>query len=55
LAGVIQEEELSPGNLEVKIKELYEDRHKYIKIMDSSNTEKSIDLIVELIDKYRKR
>ena len=28
---------------------------KYIKNMNSSNTENSIDLIVDLIEKYRKR
>lgn len=52
---VLQDEELTPENLEIKIKELYNDRYKYIKNMDCSNTEKSIDLIVELIEKYRKR
>ena len=52
---VIQEEELTPENLETKVKELYDDRHKYIKNMSGSNTEKSIDLIIELIEKYRKR
>ncbi|MFT5874964.1 MAG: UDP-N-acetylglucosamine--N-acetylmuramyl-(pentapeptide) pyrophosphoryl-undecaprenol N-acetylglucosamine transferase [Clostridium sp.] len=52
---VIQDEELTPENLEMKIKELYDDRYKYVKNMNSSNTEKSIDLIVELIEKYRKR
>ena len=52
---VIQDEELTPENLEMKIKELYNDRYEYIKNMDCSNTEKSIDLIVKLIEKYRKR
>lgn len=52
---VIQDEELTTENLEMKIKELYNDRYKYIEKMNSSNTEKSIDLIVELIEKYRKR
>ena len=52
---VIQDEELTPENLEIKIKELYNDRYKYIKNMNGSDTEKSIDLIVELIEKYRKR
>ncbi|MCJ7688923.1 MAG: UDP-N-acetylglucosamine--N-acetylmuramyl-(pentapeptide) pyrophosphoryl-undecaprenol N-acetylglucosamine transferase, partial [Clostridiaceae bacterium] len=52
---VIQEEELTPENLETKINELYIGRHEYIKNMNSSNTEKSIDLIVDLIEKYRKR
>jgi UDP-N-acetylglucosamine--N-acetylmuramyl-(pentapeptide) pyrophosphoryl-undecaprenol N-acetylglucosamine transferase len=52
---VIQDEELSPGNLEIKIRELYNDRSKYIRNMNCSNTEKSIDLIVDLIEKYRKR
>ncbi|MBW9147446.1 undecaprenyldiphospho-muramoylpentapeptide beta-N-acetylglucosaminyltransferase [Clostridium sp. CM028] len=52
---VIQDEELTPENLEMKIKELYNGRYKYIEKMNSSNTEKSIDLIVELIEKYRKR
>ncbi|MBU3159083.1 undecaprenyldiphospho-muramoylpentapeptide beta-N-acetylglucosaminyltransferase [Clostridium frigoris] len=52
---VIQDEDLTPENLEIKIKELYNDRNKYIEKMDNSNTEKSIDLIVELIEKYRKR
>jgi len=52
---VVQDEELTPENLELKIKELYNNRNKYIENMKSSNTEKSIDLIVELIEKYRKR
>ncbi len=52
---VIQDEELTPENLEMKIKELYNDRYKYIENMNSSNTENSIDLIVDLIEKYRKR
>lgn len=52
---VIQDEDLTPENLEIKINELYKDRHKYIKNMNYSNTEKSIDLIVDLIEKYRKR
>ena len=52
---VIQDEDLTPENLEIKINELYKDRYKYIKNMNCSNTEKSIDLIVELIEKYRKR
>jgi UDP-N-acetylglucosamine--N-acetylmuramyl-(pentapeptide) pyrophosphoryl-undecaprenol N-acetylglucosamine transferase len=52
---VIQDEELTPENLEIKIKELYNDRYKYIKNMNGSDTEKSIDLIVELIEKHRKR
>ena len=52
---VIQDEKLTPENLEIKISELYNDRYKYIKNMNSSDTEKSIDIIVELIDKYRKR
>lgn len=52
---VIQEENLTPDKLETKINELYNDRNEYIKSMNSSNTEKSIDLIVELIEKYRKR
>ena len=52
---VIQDEELIPDNLEIKIRELYNDRDKYIENMNGSNTEKSIDLIVGLIEKYRKR
>jgi UDP-N-acetylglucosamine--N-acetylmuramyl-(pentapeptide) pyrophosphoryl-undecaprenol N-acetylglucosamine transferase len=52
---VIQDEELTPENLEIKIKELYDNRYKYIKTMSASNAEKSIDLIVELIEKYTKR
>ena len=52
---VIQEEELTSENLELKIKELYDDRQKYIKVMNASNTEKSIDIIVDIIEKYRKR
>jgi UDP-N-acetylglucosamine--N-acetylmuramyl-(pentapeptide) pyrophosphoryl-undecaprenol N-acetylglucosamine transferase len=52
---VIQDEELTPESLEIKIKELYNDRYKYIKNMNCSDTEKSIDLIVELIEKHRKR
>jgi len=52
---VIQDEELTPDNLEIKIRELYNDRDKYIENMNGSNTEKSIDLIVGLIEKYRKR
>ncbi|MCB2309470.1 undecaprenyldiphospho-muramoylpentapeptide beta-N-acetylglucosaminyltransferase [Clostridium estertheticum] len=52
---VIQDEDLTPENVEMKIKELYNDKNKYIENMNNSNTEKSIDLIVELIEKYRKR
>jgi UDP-N-acetylglucosamine--N-acetylmuramyl-(pentapeptide) pyrophosphoryl-undecaprenol N-acetylglucosamine transferase len=52
---VIQDEELTPENLEIKIRDLYNNRYKYIKNMNASDTEKSIDLIVELIEKYRKR
>jgi UDP-N-acetylglucosamine--N-acetylmuramyl-(pentapeptide) pyrophosphoryl-undecaprenol N-acetylglucosamine transferase len=52
---VIQDEELTPESLEIKIKELYKDRIKYIENMNSSNTSNSIDLIVELIEKHRKR
>lgn len=52
---IIQEEELTPGYLEMKINELYNDSHKYIRSMNNSNTEDSIDLIVSLIEKYRKR
>ncbi|MBU3098582.1 MULTISPECIES: undecaprenyldiphospho-muramoylpentapeptide beta-N-acetylglucosaminyltransferase [Clostridium] len=52
---VIQDEDLTPENVEMKIKELYNDKNKYIEKMNNSNTEKSIDLIVELIEKYRKR
>ena len=52
---VIQDEDLTPEILEIKINELYKDRHKYIKNMNCSNAEKSIDLIVEIIEKYRKR
>ena len=52
---VIQDEELTPENLEIKIKELYNNRYKYIENMNCSNTENSIDLIVQLIEKYRKR
>ena len=52
---VIQEEELTPEYLEMKINELYNDSKEYIKNMNSSNTENSIDLIVDLIEKYRKR
>ena len=52
---VLQEEELTAKTLEIKIKELYNHKDKYIKNMSSSNSEKSIDLIVELIEKYRKK
>jgi len=52
---VVKDEELTPENLELKIKELYNNKNTYIEKMKSSNTEKSIDLIVELIEKYRKR
>ena len=52
---VIQDEELTPEYLEMKINELYNDSDKYIKNMNYSNTENSIDLIVNLIEKYRKR
>ncbi|MEK6266161.1 MAG: undecaprenyldiphospho-muramoylpentapeptide beta-N-acetylglucosaminyltransferase [Clostridium sp.] len=51
---VMQEENLTPDYLETKINELYNDRNEYITNMNSSNTEKSIDLIVDLIEKYRK-
>jgi len=52
---VVQDEDLNPDYLEKKIKELYNDRCIYIESMNASNTSKSIDLIVELIEKYRKR
>lgn len=52
---IIQEEELTPGYLEMKINELFNDSDKYIRSMNNSNTEDSIDLIVGLIEKYRKR
>ncbi|MBU3142370.1 undecaprenyldiphospho-muramoylpentapeptide beta-N-acetylglucosaminyltransferase [Clostridium sp. CF012] len=52
---VIQDEELTPEHLQTKINELYNDSEKYISNMKSSNTENSIDLIVNLIEKYRKR
>jgi len=52
---VVQEEELSPEYLQMKINELYNDSEKYIKNMLLSNSENSIDLIVNLIEKYRKR
>ena len=52
---VINEEELTPDILEMKIKELYDDRLKYVKNMNLSDTGNSIDLIVEIIEKYRKR
>ncbi len=52
---VIQEEELTAENLEIKIRELYKNRELYIKAMERNNAEKSIDLIVALIEKYRKR
>ncbi|MBU3182302.1 undecaprenyldiphospho-muramoylpentapeptide beta-N-acetylglucosaminyltransferase [Clostridium psychrophilum] len=52
---VLQDEDLTPETLGKKIKELYNDRAKYIENMNASNTEKSIDLIVDLIEKYRKR
>ncbi len=52
---VIQDDDtLTPENLEIKINELYNNRFKYIENMDASETEKSIDIIVELIEKYRK-
>lgn len=52
---VIQDEELSPEYLEMKINELYRDSSQYVKKMKSNSTENSIDLIVDLIEKYRKR
>ncbi|MBU3126705.1 undecaprenyldiphospho-muramoylpentapeptide beta-N-acetylglucosaminyltransferase [Clostridium tagluense] len=52
---VLQDEELTPECLQMKIDELYNDSEKYIAIMNDSNTENSIDLIVNLIEKYRKR
>lgn len=52
---VIQEEELTPEYLQMKINELYNDSEKFIGKMKTSNTENSIDLIVNLIEKYRKR
>lgn len=52
---VVQDEEFTPENLVVKIKELYNDRNKYISSMKCNNTKNSIDLIVELIELYRKR
>jgi len=52
---VLQDEELTPENLEKKINELYRDSSHYIKKMNLSNTENSIDLIVALIEKFRKR
>ncbi|MGV8982731.1 undecaprenyldiphospho-muramoylpentapeptide beta-N-acetylglucosaminyltransferase [Clostridium sp.] len=52
---VLQDAELSPEYLEMKINELYRDSSQYIKKMKSNSTENSIDLIVELIEKYRKR
>ncbi|MBZ9624607.1 undecaprenyldiphospho-muramoylpentapeptide beta-N-acetylglucosaminyltransferase [Clostridium sp. FP2] len=52
---VLQDEELTPECLQMKIDELYNDSQKYIANMNNSNTENSIDLIVNLIEKYRKR
>ncbi|MGH4141131.1 undecaprenyldiphospho-muramoylpentapeptide beta-N-acetylglucosaminyltransferase [Clostridium sp.] len=52
---VVQDAELSPDYLEMKIGELYRDSSQYIKKMKLSSTENSIDLIVDLIEKYRKR
>ena len=52
---VIQDEELTPEYLQMKINELYNDSEKYIVNMKKSNAENSIDLIVNLIEKYRKR
>ena len=52
---VVQDEELSPDYLEMKIGELYRDSSQYVKKMESNSTKNSIDLIVELIEKYRKR
>lgn len=52
---VIQDEELTPEYLEMRINELYNDSDKYILKMNESNRANSIDLIVDLIETHRKR
>ena len=52
---VIEEEEITSELFLNKINELYNNREKYINAMSKSEVKDSIDKIIELIEKYRKK
>lgn len=51
---VIEEESLNSEVITNKIDELFKEKQKYIKNMNSSSANNCVDKIISLIEKYKK-